>query len=104
MSGGYFNYDQYKIGHIANSIESEIEKSGRPKTKEEIREETWRAPDWYQKHPEDLNHYKYSNEVLEKFKEGVEILRKAEIYAHRIDWLLSSDDSENSFLERLKKD
>lgn len=42
--------------------------------------------------------------MIEKFKEGVEFLRKAQIYAHRIDYLLSSDDGEESFLERLKEE
>ena len=104
MSGGRFDYDQYKIGYIADSIEHEIEKSGRPKTREELKEESWRDPDWYRRYPEELNHYKYSDEVVERFKEGVEILRKAQIYAHRIDYLLSSDDGEESFLKRLKEE
>lgn len=104
MSGGRFSYDQYKIGYIADEIEHEIEKSGRPKTREELKEESWRDPDWYRRYPEELNHYKYSDEVIEKFKEGVKILRKAQIYAHRIDYLLSSDDGEESFLERLKEE
>ena len=50
----------------------------------------------------------FSNEnkdlVIEKFKEGVELIRKAQIYAHRIDWLLSADDGEENFLRRLKDD
>jgi len=104
MSGGRFSYDQYKIGYIADAIEHEIEKSGRPKTKEELKEESWRDPDWYRRYPEELNHYKYSDEVIEKFKEGVEILRKAQIYAHRIDYLLSADDGEESFIERLQEE
>ena len=37
-------------------------------------------------------------------KEGIEILKKAQIYAHRIDWLLSGDDGEESFLKRLEED
>lgn len=104
MSGGRFSYDQYKIGYIADEIEHEIEKSGRPKTREELKEESWRDPDWYRRYPEELNHYKYSDEVIERFKEGVKILRKAQIYAHRIDYLLSSDDGEESFLKRLKEE
>ena len=104
MSGGRFSYDEYKIGYIADAIEYEIEKSGRPKTKEELKEESWRDPDWYRRYPEELNHYKYSDEVIEKFKEGVELLRKAQIYAHRIDYLLSSDDGEESFLRRLEEE
>lgn len=104
MSGGRFDYDQYRIGRIADDIEGVIEKNGREKTKEEIKEESWRTNDWYDKYPEDSYYYKYPDEVIEKFKEALDILRKAEIYAQRIDWLLSGDDGEETFLNRLKKD
>ena len=43
-------------------------------------------------------------EVLEEFKKGLKILKTAAIYAQRIDWLLSGDDGEQSFKERLKED
>ena len=104
MSGGAFEYNQYKIGYIADEVEQLIGKNGKEKTKEEMKDEGWRDPDWYEKYPEDKFHYKYPDEVIEKFKEGLEILRKAEIYAQRIDWLISGDDGEESFLERLKED
>lgn len=104
MSGGHFNYDQYKIGYIADEIEQIIRTSGKPKTKEELKEESWRDPDWYDKYPEDLYHYKYPDEVIQKFKEGIKIIRLAEIYAHRIDWLISGDDGEETFLKRLEGD
>jgi hypothetical protein len=104
MSGGHFDYNQYQIGYIADKIEHAIEKSGRPKTKEELKEESWRGEDWYKLYPEDLNHYKYPDEVIEKFKEAVRVLRMAQIYAHRVDWLLSDDDGEESFLRRLDED
>ena len=35
---------------------------------------------------------------------AVDRLRRAAIYAQRIDWMLSGDDSENTFHERLKED
>ena len=104
MSGGAFDYNQYKIGNIADDIEKVIERNGRKKTKEELKEESWHQPDWYEKYPEDLYYYEYPNEVIEKFKEAVKILRQAEVYAQRVDWLLSGDDGEESFLERLKED
>jgi hypothetical protein len=104
MSGGSFDYEQYKIGYIANQIEQLIEKNGREKTKEELKYEGWKDSDWYKKYPEDLKHYEYPEEVIEKFKEGVKILRQAEIYAHRIDWLIAGDDSEDSFHKRLAAD
>jgi hypothetical protein len=105
MSGGRFEYDQYKIGYIAESIEQEIRRSGKPKTRQELKEESsWRGSDWYERYPEDLNHYKYSDAVIEEFKRAVYYLRKAQIYAHRVDFLLSSDDGEETFLERLNEE
>jgi hypothetical protein len=104
MSGGAFDYNQYKIGYIADEVEELIRKNGKEKTKEEMKDEGWRDPDWYEKYPEDKFHYKYPDEVIEQFKDAVEILRKAEIYAHRIDWLISGDDGNETFLERLQED
>jgi hypothetical protein len=104
MSGGKFDYDQYKIGYIAESIEKEIRRSGKPKTREELKDESWHGSDWYEKYPEDLNHHKYPDEVIKQFKLAVRYLKMAQIYAHRVDWLLSGDDGEDSFLERLNED
>ena len=105
MSGGAFDYKQYNISMIADNIEQTIERSGHPKTKEELKDESWgRDGSWYEKHPEDLNHYKYPDDVIEEFKKGVEILRKAHVYAQRIDWLISGDDGEESFHRRLKEE
>ena len=49
-------------------------------------------------------YYEYPPEVIDKFKEAVSIIRRAGIYMHRVDWLLSGDDGDDTFLERLKKD
>ena len=104
MSGGAFNYDQYKIGYIADEIEQYVRKNGKPKTKRELKEENWRSPDWYEQYPEDKFHYKHPDEIIEAFKKAVDALRIAQIYAHRIDWYMSGDDGEESFIERLKED
>ena len=104
MSGGAFDYKQYSIGMIADEIEQMIEKNGRLKTRQELKNEGWRDPEWYERYPEDLSYYKYPDEVIEKFKEGVDALRKAHIYAQRIDWLVSGDDGEDSFRERLRQE
>jgi hypothetical protein len=104
MSGGAFNYDQYKIGYMVDQIEETVVKNGVEKTPEDLKNEGWRDPDWYKKYPEDLFHYKYPDEVIEKIKEGIEVLNRAQIYAQRIDWLLSGDDGEESFLRRLEED
>ena len=76
MSGGHFDYNQYKIREIKDSIEQFIVD----------------------------NDYNFLNSVLDEFKKGVKILAKAEIYVQRIDWLLSGDDGEETFLKRLRED
>lgn len=108
MSGGYFNYDQARIKLMISSIEELIEKNGRDKTEEELEQNVlsvwFNHEDYYKKYPEEKFWYKYSDEVIEKFKEGLHHLKIAYVYAQRIDWLLSDDDSEESFLERLEQE
>lgn len=104
MSGGHFEYSQYKIGEIADDIQHEIDNNGRALTREELKECSWRDDEYYEKHPEDKFYREYPKEVLDKFKEAVNHLRKAHIYAQRVDWLLSGDDGEESFLRRLKEE
>ncbi len=76
MSGGRFDYKQYLIEDIAEEIERTVEKNG----------DAFPSP------------------VLDEFQNGVKALRKAAVYAQRIDWLLSGDDSPETFLERLAED
>jgi len=89
---------------MVDQIEETVVKNGVEKTPEDLKNEGWRDPDWYKKYPEDLFHYKYPDDVIEKMKEGIEVLKRAQIYAQRIDWLLSGDDGEESFLRRLEED
>jgi hypothetical protein len=102
MSGGAFDYNQYKIGYIADQIDEVIVKNGLEKTPEELKN-NWIDPEWYKKYPEDLFHYKYPDEVIEKMKEAVKALHIAQEYAQRVDWLLSGDDCEETFLSRLEE-
>lgn len=61
-------------------------------------------PDEYDEHGHQVYPYypDYTEETLQEFRNGVEILRKAYVYTQRIDWLLSGDDGEDSFHRRLK--
>jgi hypothetical protein len=92
MSGGSFEYKEYQIEYIADEIEAIIKKNGRKKEPNE--KESW---------DEETHHHKYHPQVISELKKGVEILRKAHIYAHEIDWLISGDTGEESFLENLKE-
>ena len=104
MSGGHWDYIQYRFTDISEDIKSLIDKNGKEKTKLELQEESWRDPDWYEKYPEDKFHPKYPDEVIEEFKKAHDIVKTAQIYIQRLDWLLSGDDGEESFLRRLKED
>ena len=46
----------------------------------------------------------YSEETIREFRKGISILKKAGVYAQRIDWLISGDDGEESFHKRLTED
>lgn len=46
----------------------------------------------------------YTPETIQEFKNGIDILKKASVYAQRIDWLISGDDGEENFHKRLKQD
>lgn len=103
MSGGHWDYMQYRFTDVSEDIEKLIEKNGQPKTTEELKQ-GWHDDEWYKKYPEDKYHHKYPPEVIEEFKKGAEIIKLAQIYMNRIDWLLSGDDGEETFISRLKKD
>lgn len=95
MSGGSLcDYEQYKIGYIADEIEQLIIKNGKPKRKE----------DRYSWDEEVILYSNYSPKEIQKFQEAVLALRIAQVYAHRVDYLVSDDDSETSFHQRLEED
>lgn len=78
MSGGHFNYSQGHIQNIIERIEQII--------------------------LEPVEYNKLSDKTIEEFKVALTTLHKAYVYAQRIDWLLSGDDGEESFHQRLKQD
>lgn len=80
MSGGHFDYIQHRITDIIESVEEIIKNN---KTNE---------------------YYNYKYQTINEFKSGLEFLKIAQIYAQRIDWLVSGDDGEESFHRRLRED
>lgn len=75
MSGGHFDYQQNRLLYIAEDLEDELS----------------------------LNNYGYSDATLDYFRETVIALRRTYEMVRRIDWLLSGDDSEESFHVRWKE-
>ena len=78
MSGGHFNYQQHKLGDIAEEIARLIENNDFDTIGEG-----------------------YSPTTITAFKTAVTLLTLSRILVHRIDRLVSGDDSEERFQERL---
>lgn len=84
MSGGHFDYIQSKFDDPIDEIqriidiEEKVDKTGFT--------------------------YGFSKNTLKEFKKCRELLQKAQVYLQRIDWLVCSDDGEETFHERLKQD
>ena len=111
MSGGHFEYMQYRIREIADTLDVDI--NGRELDEDSLEEleceykRGWIEKDYYEyckehKHTPPCTWYK--PETIAQYKRGYILLRLAEIYAQRIDWLESCDDGEDSFHERLAED
>lgn len=109
MSGGHFDYNYYHFDYIADDIDEYI--NGHELDEDDVEryirdnELDYSEKEYIRKQKHTIpNRYAYKDEVVEKMKEGLDIIRKAYVYAQRIDYLLSGDDGEASFLRRLQKD
>ena len=82
MSGGHFNYRENQIGDAASDIDELIEVND----------------------SETLDRYgerignSYPPEIIEKFEEAAHTLRQAAEMVKRIDYLVSGDDGQDTFL------
>ena len=100
MSGGRFNYDQFRIKSIAEQIDEYLDEMG--KEKDDV--DSFGMRDFYDKYPEERYNPVESDIVQEKMREAIKSLKVAYIYAKRVDWYLSGDDGEESFLSRLEQE
>ena len=89
MSGGSFGYKQYDLQYIADEIEQVIQEFERGDKSEYGDYQKWNFE---------------NPQTIAEFRYAIKMLKIAQIYAHRIDWLLASDDGEDDFHERLKHD
>ena len=88
MSGGHFNYDQYKVSQIADQIDDLIFHNGSKEL------------DSYG----ELRYREYQPDIVEAFMVAANKLREAYVYAQRIDWLVCGDDGDDSFRSRIASD
>lgn len=95
MSGGHWDYLQYRLTEVIEDLDRLIQCNGGENAE---REETPFEPRFSE------DYYTFSPEVISEFKRGLDIIAKAQVYMQRMDWLLSGDDGEESFLKRLSED
>lgn len=100
MSGGSLNYSyiDYKIEDTADEIEEIIKLNNSPIPQSTLDKWNIDKSDEFPK-----TYYSLNNEVIKEFKKGVYALRKAAIYTHCIDYLLSGDYGEDDFITTLKE-
>ena len=85
MSGGTFSYMQYNIRDIYETIELHIEEQGK-------------ETEWGGENPI------FEQQVLKHLQDAIECLKKAYVYAHRVDWFLAGDDGNENFIRRLNEE
>jgi hypothetical protein len=100
MSGGYFDYKKYQLNDIIDDIERVLNRQG----KERPKEERWCSDEYLEKYPEEKYYPTYSKEIQEKLQEAIKSLTIARIYVQRVDWFLSGDDGDESFLRELSEE
>ena len=88
MSGGHFDYQQYRCHDIATMID-ELIASNDDESLDEFGNRRGHG---------------FCAETISRFKTASHTLKKAGTMAQRIDWLVSGDDGEETFLRKWKKE
>ena len=86
MSGGHFDYMQYRFNDISAEIDRLIEEN------DSTGKDEWRN---------DIGNH-YPREIIGKFREAAHAVRVAAGMVQRVDYLVSGNDGEESFLRRWK--
>lgn len=84
MSGGYFDHRQWILDDIADQVDRVVENNNSEETDE------WGG----------VRGRRLPEPVLEKFRETSRALKRTGVMVQRLDWLLSGDDSPETFLLR----
>lgn len=84
MSGGHFDYRDCHLSDLVDEVERLITTN---KTGDEY---------GYVRN--------YASDTIEEFKQAVKAIKRAQVYLHRIDYLVSGDDGEDSFYTSLFAD
>lgn len=101
MSGGSMEYVYWKIQEAARQIQHELANA-------ELCRRNGRffdAAEYYRKQHPDVDYLKSPEEltdaVIKRLRDALVCVRKASIYAERVEWLTSDDDGYEDFCIRL---
>lgn len=100
MSGGKLEYSRYRLEEIINTIENEINNNEKPPYDNPDNE--WDRLENERFYAE--GGYRWESKTINEFKKGIKLIKMADIYMHRMDYLLSGDDGEDNFHRRLIED
>jgi len=76
MSGGHFDYFHYKLGAFSEKLNDILKDDD----------------------------YCLSPDIITEIKKAINKSNELAVYERRIDWLISGDDGEETFFERLAED
>lgn len=88
MSGGHFGYLQYRMEDIAVEIDRIVDENDSTEKND---------------YGDEIG-YHYPPLIIERFKKAAHTIRQAQEMAQRVDWLVSGDDGEETFLSRWDKE
>lgn len=84
MAGGHFEYIQYRIRDLAEKLQYEVDRND--------------------DNGDGLWHPGYAHNTVAHIQHTQWLAKMLAVYLQRVDWLMSGDDSEESFHNRLRED
>lgn len=81
MSGGHFEYENYRLSDIGDKLRLSITKCRKG-----------------------YEYYEYKEPFLNEMIRVYNLTRELEVLLERVDWVLSGDDGEDTYFERLQED
>lgn len=88
MSGGRFDYMSWRFQDVADAIRDIVENNNNKEVNEYG----------------DMLGNGFAEKTIEEFLKGAQYMELAAIYERRIDWLVSADDGEETFHQRLAEE
>lgn len=99
MSGGHFDYVQHTLSDTIDKLYRILEDQELVKVRsnECYGSEDCQCPECYYIE-------EFSRETIKEIKKTLDLTQMTQLYLNRVDWLISGDDDEDTFHERILSD